>query len=356
MSYEKKYLKYKKKYLDIKKITGGSILEKYKETRYISKNIKFQEIVKELEENKVEIIVEIQNIVKENNWKAFDKFILDNKGKENFYKIFQQLFLFYYFTKEISRKQFQNALGIQQVRWMVDSENESKGGKNYIVNDAELCIWNDIDENEQNIIKNQIYNKIERRIYRDVLSSSNPKNLNGHYENSIWYKVSTNRDIGSWNGYGKLNNYFPIPETINFSKIACIYTPVLIFGSLSEKSLLKYIINNKERPYAMHGPDVKTNLVVIHGFKEIIVANWNHDLHHSGSGNCNQGFRYLSVYCKLDLNEKTVEEEINKKDSCLNLCLDNPKRPSALNDNGFLWSDDKRVPIMEGGNKKNLFN
>lgn len=352
MSFKEKYLKYKKKYLDTKKLIGGSILEKYKETGYISKNKKIQELVQELEEGKIEIIDEIQNFVKENNWKAFDKFILDNKGKENFFIIFQQLFMFYYFTKEISRKQFQNALGIQQVRWMVDLENECREVPNYIVYSAELHMWEEIEKSEQTLIKNQIYDEINMRIYPHILDTTNPTNLNGHYQNSIWYKLDIKGNM-SWPGFGTLRNYYSIPETMNFSKIACIYTPVLIFGSLSEQSLLKYIINNKQRPYAMHAPNVKSNLSVIHGLKHIIVANWRHDFIHSRSGICDKGFRYISKYTKFDLDEKKIMEEINKTDSDLNLFLNTPHpsfKVGALNDTGSIWSDDGKVPVMEGGN------
>ena len=70
-------------------------------------------------------------MVKTDKFVEFDGLVAARPGKTNFYRIMQQLFLFRYFprarvtrsSEEITRRQFEIALGIQQVRWMVDTEN-----------------------------------------------------------------------------------------------------------------------------------------------------------------------------------------------------------------------------------------
>jgi len=393
----------------------------YKETRYNSGNKELQKIFKELEESSIEKDNDIYELIKTNKWVDFDQYIIDHPGKKEFYRILQQLFLYYYFDKEsdkITRKQLQNALGIQQTRWMMDDDNckvmkttlrnsannpiynTNASGKplinasgmpvikkkiSYEVKSAKIYIWETIPEDIQTSIKNSLHKLINKRIY------SNPEApettllaTDLDLTNTIWYKVITDPIKGAapfW-GYGPETNFYAIPETYNFSKIACIYTPVLIFGSLSEQSLLKYIINNNERPYAMHAPDAKSNLCEIHKRGHMITANWKHDFLHSSMINseimssteytpgCKTGFENLNTKCDVTVNQDNIKEEINNPDSKLSKCIydktlvtTGDMLPYAkgdmiarlLNDFGKIWSTDRRVPIVEGGTRRRKF-
>ena len=363
MNFESKFIKYQNKYL---KQTGGDPkenLKRFKETMANSGNDQLQLIVEEVLSDKIVTDAAIAELVKTNKWAEFDAYIQSNPGVANFYRIFQQLFLLYNKKSEISRKQYQTALGIQQVRWMVDDEN-CKDMDTYSVISAKFFDWRDIPADEQNLIQVELYDNIKDRLYSKTIT----KELNGHYNGSIWYKVETTRGsgIGSWEGFGSKHDYFPITETINFSKLSCIYSPVLIFGSLSEQSLFKYIIIHKQRPYAMHFPTSKSNLCKIHGDKAMIVANWRHDLHHSRSGNCSTGFHYINDNCKTYENEDTIVEAVKNIESPLNKCIyDKTEMPiyypgqkidtkgnsitRVMNDTGAIFS---KLPlnVIEGGN------
>lgn len=376
---------------------GKAMLKKYSETQFISANKDLQRMMRELESGGVVLNKEIEELIKTNRWKAFDKYILDNVGKIKFFEILQQLFLLHYFVDDkISRRQFQTALGIQQVRWMVDPENSkdistmiknAEGNpvvqtKEYEVVSADLFIWEDIMPEIRSNITAKLYSFIQDRLYEPKPDES----LNFHYLGSIWYKVKTKpEEIRAWRGWGPEFDYYTIPETFNFSRIACIYAPTLLFGSLSEPSLLKYIMGNKLRPYVMHLPGALSNLFEIHGNGGMIVANWRHDFTHSrGNPSCATGFPFLMEHCYEIFKEYRADEplvkQINNEDSPLNKCLRDktPKKlfwavrggpgglgtkgalgvglATILNDMGVLWSVDERVPIVGGTRRKRFRN
>jgi len=327
--------------------TSAETLKYFKETMYNSQNKTLQKIIDKVLKGEIERDEEILRYITTYNWEAFDRYIQNNHGVENFYRLFQQLFFLYNLLEVITRKQYQIALGIQQVRWMVDDANCNKAMSGYTVENATFFYWESIDKNEQNLIKKEIHDLIKYRLYNPAVGVD----LNDHYNRTIWYKVKTHKNYnGSWKGFGSNADYFPITETINFTKLACIYCPVLLFGSLSDQSLLKYIILHKERPYAMHFPESRSNLCTIHFEMHMIVANWRHDFHHSKSGGCEQGFGSINFSCKTDVNENTVVEQINNADSRLSQCIYNKEKiqsediddgtmlSRALNDTGKLWT------------------
>lgn len=98
----------------------AELLKTYIETKYVSKNEGLRTIVKALE-NKTAVRDDlIYSMLREKRWNDFDNYLLENKGEENFFRILQQLLMFKYFLpdgEKISEDTFQNAMGVQQVRW-----------------------------------------------------------------------------------------------------------------------------------------------------------------------------------------------------------------------------------------------
>jgi hypothetical protein len=92
----------------------------------------------------------------------------------------------------ISRKGFEIAMGIQQVRWMVDPENcryksansnNTENGKvltHYKVDTAEFHLWQDITEKDRSEAITKIKKQIGQRLVdKDV-------NYNEKFNNTIW--------------------------------------------------------------------------------------------------------------------------------------------------------------------------
>jgi hypothetical protein len=337
------------------------------ETMFLSQNAHLNRIIRELADGKFEKNDMIYDTIINNNWKLLDEYIKNNPGKDKFLEILKQLFLFKYFLPEderISRKQFEIAMGIQQVCWMTDPENRrcksrnsdnTENGRNmgaYRVDRASFYYWQDISEENRQIIINKIDDMIKQRlITRDT-------DYNTIFNNTVWYKVDfiskhNQKKISiGWPGFGIEDDFYPIPETLNISNIACIYQPKLVFGSLSDLSLLRFIIKYKQRPYIAHIPESKSNLCDIHMSKHSIVAGWNHDFSHSKSGRCREGLRWLNHECKLStpLNYDTVLSAVDDESSELIQCLrkDTTNRISrAANDNGMLFHNP--VPHFRGG-------
>jgi hypothetical protein len=343
-------------------------LKKYLNTMYISKNKDLKRIIKNLSDSKVVLDKDLYGIIQSNRFDDLDEYIKANPRKDNFFKLLEQFFLFYYFLPEeqkITRKQFQNAMGIQQVRWMVDDEN-CKDMAFYTVESADFVYWNDIDQKERQIICKELIQKIGLRFFNESFKTF--QFMDTFLKNTIWYKVihfnpirKIETFIGSWAGYGSKNrDFFPIPETLNFSKIACIYTPRLVFGSLSDKSLFEFIVKYKQRPYIAHIPNATSNLCVVHELRHSIVAGWMHDFHHSRSetNSCNDlynnSFRFLNDSCKMELNEESLKNKIEENDPELMECLAKGTETyvRGMNDTGSLWHSPGSI-VFEGGKRPN---
>jgi len=401
-----------------------SILKKYLETRYVSKNPDLLRIVGELEASQVTRNEQLYSYLKGNQWREFDAYVKSNLGKDNFFRIFQQIFMFYYFLPEgekITRKQFQNAMGIQQVRWMAEEDNLATGEntrearetakreyENLVrnikaskvptkaqsnnlqrkkrvlwpytpfvsalyktipliklvpskISSLEICLWEDIPnlyENMQRIITDEIFSYFKRdkrgagdntqtRIYIDNIINT----LLEKFRGSIWYNFKTDPDdmapIHGWEGFGIASTHdrlYPIPETLNFSSLASVYCPTLIFGSLSDKTLFKFSVSNRKRPYAAHFPGA-ANLYDIHNHKQYIVRNWMHDFTHQSHSIrelllqeesqlpmtqqvINYSFKKLNETClslaqiNPGLTPENLDEQLSNPGSPLNRCLD----------------------------------
>jgi hypothetical protein len=346
------------------------------ETMFLSKNSDLNRIIKELASGEVEQDDILYKLIKAADWKEFDATLLNNKGRINFFKVLQQLFMFKYFLPKddrISRKEFEIAMGIQQVRWMVDPENcryarpnsnNTENGRvlnRYKVDTAEFHLWQDINKKDRQEAIKKIKKQIGQRLVdKDV-------KYNERFKNTIWYKVdhihiqSGLKGSTAWLGYGKEQDYYPIPESLNLSDFACVYQPKLVFGTLSDTSLLRFIIKYKQRPYIAHIPGSRSNLCIIHTFKESIVGGWVHDFHHSrGSGTCedlvSRGLSVLNNSCNLEprLTYDTLIEAIDDENSDLIRCLKTEngiQLARGINDQGLTYHIGE-FPHFRGGARR----
>jgi hypothetical protein len=344
------------------------------ETMFLSKNLKLNEIIKQIVDGEVEKNDDLYNLIRNNDWKSLDSTINETySGRDKFFVILEQLFLFKYFLPEedrISRKQFEIAMGIQQVRWMTDPENcryKSRTSENtengrimnhYKVDKAIFYYWNDIPKEDRDKTIAKLNDQIGGRLF------VKPINYEHVFSNTVWYKVdhvdknTQKKKTIAWTGYGRESDFYPIPETLNISNIACVYQPKLVFGALSDESLLKFIIKYRQRPYVAHIPSSKSNLCDIHKSKHSIVAGWVHDFHHSRSNSdCSpRGVNWLNTSCKLNpaLNHETIITAIDDPESHLIKCLEKDDRhliSRGANDSGMIFHDPP-FPHFRGGAKR----
>jgi hypothetical protein len=309
------------------------MLEKV-ETMYIKKNRNLQTMMNILLTTEQNVL--LFDGIRRDNWILVDDYMINHTGKINFFETLQQLLYFFYVRKSITLKQFQNAMGIQQVRWMVDIENPNKVMSGYTVENAEIALWENINESE----KNTIYIKIMQYIGKSLYSDISPDFFN----NTVWYKVyiggsqfsSMHQEANVFFGGIQVQKpylYYPIPETLNLGEMSCMYSPRLIFGTLNTPTITKFILNTNERPFAAHIPDAGTNLVRVHNSLHAIIANWWHDFNHSSKAKCDEAIniRLLNDGCKDDF--KVGDKENYDK---IIHCLDtHPNLAIKFNDFGF---------------------
>lgn len=347
---------------------GERELQKYCETQFVSKNKNLQAMIMSLLkiETRVEQDVDIYHYVKNNYWRELDLYIRGNPGKINFFRILTQFFLFRYYSApdiKISRKQFQIALGIQQVRWMVDDVNPNKIIDG--IDDAEFLLWEEIPFYVQGDILLNICKNIN--VFYDYSSDVryNKEKVSLNLAGTIWYHINGKKSSFSFNmTENKPQPYFPIPETLNFSKIACKYASTLMFGSISEQGLLKYQLFHNMRPYAAHLPDSASNLTIIHDLHQSIVVNWAHDFtHQNNKTSCDMlhTYRYINMMCKkapIEPYVKVTAENIVdhiENNGTFQQCMDSThifdsdstigdKVSGALNDTGAIYGT---VPVIE---------
>ena len=311
-----------------------SLLKDFKETKYLSKNKLLLGLISSIDDLFIRNSTSLQCYiyVKNNLWREYDNYLRNMDARVvNFFKkgnndimikIFcinlKLLFCYRYFLpigEKISETQFQTALGIQQVIWMINPGNkDSKKGSihKHLVNkkqvEVELTMttdkaiffyWKNIDKNNQLQIIEQLSFQLKDKMYTKFNIKSQIQSC--IMDNSVWYLVR-NMSKG-WTGYGVTSNlrkldgtypipflpsgfpqFFPIPETLTFNKIACVYKPTLVFGTMKSSSLSKFMIRYKKRPFHAHFPDSKNNLVIIHVLALNIVKNWIHDFSHMTVG------------------------------------------------------------------------
>ena len=335
-----------------------NLKKNYVATQYASKNKDLIRILTELiNEDFLEKDITLYSLIRENKWKELDTYIQAHPGKENFWLILQQLFYFQYFvpdSEKITSKQFEISMGIQQVRWMDDDEN-CKVMRNYEVKGAKFLYWEDIPKREQSIIVDQVFKKIEWKLY----GGKNKTDIQNLFLGTVWYDVNLQNksgrvDAGSFHGFGSNLYIYPIPETINLSTIACVYRPILLFGSLSDGSLLKYIIRNGQRPYIAHLPDSKSNLCEVHGNKHCICAGWYHDFHHSTSGGCGNDITFLNKKCATNTTLETLQSEIRDETSKVSQCIDQTNKELMKCDEKREKLEKQRKEVKSKEDEKNL--
>jgi len=358
-------------------------LTKIEEFRYLPKRHEMydvcQSIIGELMDGSVHLEHEIYSLLSTNNYREFDAYIRGNPGKRNFIRILQQILLYEYFTeKPLTRKQIQNALGIQQACWAVDDDNCSKQIKdphyNYTVLTTELVIWEEIDPGVRELIVNGLYEEIRERLYED-----NKKRIHDSLSETLWYTVTTDPPKSTergWFPYPQNDSdikYFPLPETLrNLTLISCIYIPVILFGTLSSPTLTFYMMKHKKRPYTGHLP-IGTNLCSVHASAHTIFEIWRHDFHHSKTGSCRIGFKELNRELQAIFpgspsitNEADLQSELDNPESALNKFIKMVKEDerenhakirfyhnyfSNVNDSGMLWTEN---PIPSFGGTKRM--
>ena len=315
------------------------------ETRWIKKNKDMQQIISKLiEPNETfeqnDLLLEF---IQSNDWRSVDAYMIENEGIRNFFQVIEQLFYFFYIVKIITLKQFQNAMGIQQVRWMIDSTRppEDRKMSGYNIKSAEFLLW------ENNTLGQSIHISMCEHIKNSMYypSPPSPPPLPDFLNNTVWYRVqrsnvSSVRSRGGVLFFGGISIvgddflYYPIPETLNFSEITCMYRPRLIFGSLKDLTLTNFILDNNERPYAAHIPMSTTNLVKIHDEKHMIVSNWWHDFIHGRGATCdvNKNIKMLNKSCN-DVFKVGDDTNFDKIKHCVNVTT--PNNAVWWNDNGF---------------------
>jgi hypothetical protein len=321
------------------------------ETMYVSKNRELQKIVLSMDKDPNDALL---SLITTQNWHALDGYFREMSGVDNFFNNLQQLLIFKY-KLSIPRKLFQIAMGIQQMVWMTDTENclilqldKSKFMKH--IPKTQLMIWEEIPEPEKEIILSELIRRISPR-YRDGILTS--EFMNG----TVWYIVEN--IIGNmWSGFGSIQNYYPIPETLNFTRIANIYVPELVFGILGDISLTEHIARKSRRPYVANLPT--KGICEVHGIQYYICNVWIHDFSHtSGDGGKkknNESELYEIIPYKHWLREhpeyKTTanfnrgEKTLTGED--LN-AIKAIRKARGINDNGSLWQP---VIPVDGGKKR----
>jgi hypothetical protein len=308
------------------------ILKSYIDTQYISQNKRLIKIFNDLFSKKITPNEDIYSLIASNNWLGLDAYIAAHNGPDEFFRIIAQIFLFYYFIKNISYHQYQTALGIQQVRWMNDVAN-NRIMQNYRIVGITPSLWDGIDPSVQTEILAQFKKRIQNKVANKT--EINDVKFNESLSNTIWYKLDQPGAQGLWGGYGPDKHWYTIPETFYYPN-TCIYRPMLVFGTISEKTLLNFIIEHKMRPYAAHFPGAISNLVNIHDHKHGIVHNWQHDFSHSSGGatGCDLigRLRFLNFTCKPTV-PFTKDNLINNEE--LKDCIHQKKlNPLALTNTG----------------------
>ena len=305
-------------------------MEVLTELQYIKKNIYVVDIC-----NRVRASADfdqfICKLLQDASFQAVDEYFDSNGNTAEFYNILAHI-LYMFYIKKINDDRFQTLLRIQQVRWMTCIDNKNA----QLVQASTMCIFRDIPCKKT--IISQVSELIKGKLYKQISVERLKRYLSRILDGTVWYKLELNYIPGSWHGFGQDNKYFPIPSSLNFTSISCIYKPRLIFGTMSESTLTQYILHNMERPYSAHFPGSKSNLVNIHGRENMIMANWMHDFHHSSSSrDCKDGFkstiRYLNNFC-LPIPYPPIE---NMDDPRVMSCLKKqPEQAGALNDTGSL--------------------
>ena len=327
-----------------------ALLKTMDETIYLSKNKVLKELARTMDA--VRPNTTLLEIIRSNNWRELDRYFREIPGAAKFLSDLQQLLFFKYRQPgSITRKQFQIAMGIQQIVWMSDPENclvqQLKGPAPA----STFTLWEQIPQGQ----RAHILSKFQARLtpkYRDGRTLTSE-----FFNGTVWYDIKNTR-MPHWNGFGTGEEYYPIPETLNFTSIANIYVPELVFGILGDISLTKHIATRSARPFIANIPT--KGFCEIHGLQLNLCNMWVHDYLHSST------LYVHSVYGSFTLDDLLSAQkwsQANKKykDPLLLAAEKNASTGDGLssmdklyaarymNDTGKIWGP---VETVEGGKKR----
>jgi len=320
------------------------------ETVYLNKNRELKELARTIDV--VETNRDLLRTIQGNDWSGLDNYFRVMAGEDNFLINLQQLLIFKY-RVGITRKQFQIAMGIQQMVWMTDPENCIV--KQLGMPDSKFTLWEEIPREEKEEILRILHGRISQR-YRaiDILSDE-------FFTGTVWYSVSGLR--GPWPGFGITRQFYPIPETLNFTRITSIYVPELVFGILGDISLTKHIAEKSRRPYIANLP--RKGICDLHTRQYHICTIWIHDFTHASTDDGRrvsltstlekmEPYKHWladpahSVYKATDKKLQTIIAE-NPPTAEDAIALKEIVASREMNDSGFIW---KEVETVEGGKKR----
>lgn len=371
----------------------GVDLSKYIETRYVQKNIDLQRIFSDLEKGNVNQtkLQEIEPLIRSNNWSNFNIYCIRNSGINNFWETLKCLFFLRYFVKpeesRIDFDQMQKAMGIQQMRWAFDKENEFNNRlQQHLLNDGKdiksigfiferigaFTYFQDIDKDNQKSIATEFLTMILRKSEDEVKDEEIQRflpSLNGR----IFYNVPKISDqLDDSFLFGRVNGkyYLGIPQTYNFSEFTCLHVPILVFGSLSPMSLVNFILRENKRAYAAHLPGSKSNLEQFDGDLGHILCNWRHDFEHQLKGkNCSVQDTIIQAKSLCDkfgdlpdenskpqawLENEPFQNCIKSEPDLKNEFndLESTKTGESFTDSGSIFEKyERKEPVLKGGKK-----
>ena len=375
-------------------------LKEYIETQFISNSAILKHIIGQLKRKEKECNHTLYDLLFMNQYREFDEYISARPGRDHFYEILQQLFMFKYFLPEgkrpLTRKQIQNALGIQQARWSCDSENKDT----YPVGQVKFNYYQELVPTYDSPFNRALMDPRkggilhEAKMYPEFKIKSEEEKLEQVFEllkDTVWYSYDEDvflemyhRDSPSshfWikEPYGETDvrycNCFPLPESFaNLCEIACLHNPELIFGVLSSPTIVKYYIIHGKRPFhcQLATPESsKLNFKTADRFRTHLLSFWTHDMQHEALGECSPHIvlvrmnRKLSTFARknhkdreyVPLTAENIKEQFEDVNSILNLYIQHEKTSGeestflSITDEPGVWKNG-RTQCFKGGNRK----
>lgn len=379
-------------------------LKDYIETQFVSNSATLKRIIGELKRKEKECNHALYDLLFMNHYKEFDEYISERPGRDHFYEILQQIFMFKYFLPEgkipLTRKQIQNALGIQQARWSCDSENKDT----YPVGQVKFNYYQELVPTYDSPFNRALmdYRKggvlHEEKLYPEFLEKSEKEKLEKVFEllkDTVWYSYEEDVFLEMYhrrkpsnhfwirepqNLYGeeidvRYCNCFPLPESFaNLCDIACLHNPELVFGALSSPTIVKYYIIHGKRPFHCQlatSESSKLNFKTADGNRTHLLSFWTHDMQHEALGNCSPDIalvrmnRKLSLFARKNLKDRAyvpltaenIKEQFEDVNSILNLYIQHEKTSGeestflSITDEPGVWKNG-RTQCFKGGNRK----
>lgn len=304
---------------------------------------------------------------------------MDRPGIDNFWDILQQIFLFEYFLpqdkRKLTRKQIQNALGIQQARWSTDPANVDRDER--ILRPVRFVYYEDVVASPDSLMNVEIcrlmrYKYYDER-YRDqknhstyVLQDSLKKKVYNLLRKTVWYIfddhdfLDTVTPKGFWfsipGGHKREYNLYPLPESFNtLCDLMCFHNFDLVFGTFSGYSMLKYYLFQEKRPMNCHLPASKGNMTHAHKLKLDILNGWTHDIYHEALYGCSSSDSLEKLNKAIEefreeeeekgdypfedsvvLTNNNIREQVKDPKSEINYFAEQMQRNGSFNDDTFV--------------------